>query len=197
MKQLFLVLLITSTIIGYSQSLPVDPQTQKVSYKEIVEIPGESENELFNKAKKWMATKDSETNPYTITYENQEAGNFSGKGSFTLPGGDKKYVVAFLINVATKDGKYKYEFTDFTLLYTTKGGVTSGGFSYWSSSSYQESETLEYSLETFYPIRLERKRKPSIKWYEEINANSFAAIDREMEALISSLEQTIAATDDW
>ncbi|MBW7941193.1 MAG: DUF4468 domain-containing protein [Candidatus Kuenenia stuttgartiensis] len=180
-----------------AQTLPVHTVTNKVGYGGMLDIPGQSKDKLFAKAKKWLAIKHSDANPYTITYENETEGGITGKGSFTLPAEERKYTVQFLITIATKDGKCKYEFTDFMIRYTTAGGMSTGGFSYWSSSSYNESETLEYTLETFYPIRLEKRKKPAIKWYEHINAKSFEAIDREMRAIESSLKQTMSAQTNW
>jgi hypothetical protein len=55
---------------------------------------------------------------------------------------------------------------------------------------------LEYSLETFYPARLSG-RKPAIKWFEEINKEAFAGINREMQSIASSLKQAAASKDDW
>lgn len=192
-----IVILSLLSAVAFAQTLPQNSTTSKVSYNGIVEAPGKDKQKLFNSAKKWFAAKHSEANPFVINYENETDGSITGRGSFTLPAENRKYIVQFLISIATKDGKCKYDFTDFMILYTTSGGVSSSGFGYWSSASYKEAETLEYSLETFYPIRLEKRRKPSIKWYELITPKSFETIDKEMKALESSLKQTVSAKSDW
>lgn len=194
---LIIVFLTTLTANGQNTHLPVDPKTGKVSYYEVVTVPGQSMDKLIGKAKKWVATKHSEAHPYTISYESEKDGNITAKGSFTLPAERRRYVVQFLVNISTKDGRYKYEFTDLLIQFTTAAGASGGGFGYWSSSSYKEAQTLQYSIETFYPIRLERKRKPDIQWFEEVNANSFEAINREIRTLLSSLKETLTESNNW
>lgn len=200
MKWIFALVIVSLTALaasGQNQHLPVDPNTGKVSYYEVVTAPGQSLNKLFGKAKKWIATKHSEAHPYTISYESEKDGNITAKGSFTLPAERRRYIVQFLVNISTKDGKYRYEFTDLVVQFTTAAGASGGGFGYWSSSSYKEAETLQYSIETFYPIRLERKRKPDIQWYEEVNAKSFETIDHEIRSLAGSLKETLTKDSDW
>lgn len=179
-----------------AQELPVDATTNKVTYSEVVQVQGATKKSLFAKAKKWVATKNTEQNPYTISLETEQDGTIVGKGTFSLPGDRNKYVVKFAINIATKDEKCRYEFTDLVIQYKRAAGSSGGGFSYWGGSSYHEAETLEYTIETFYPTRL-NGRKPAIKFYEEIRANSFEAIDREMKSIVSSFKQAISIKEDW
>jgi hypothetical protein len=167
-----------------------------VSYTGVVDAPKLSKNDLFDNAKKWIKTKHSEINPYTVTYESMEDGSVIGKGSVALPADRRKYTMQFVLKVSTKDGKFKYEFTDFIVQFRTQAGSSSGGYGGWGGSSYREAETLEYSLETFYPSRL-NSRKPAIKWFEEINRRTFESIGREMQSVISSFQQSMKDTDDW
>lgn len=176
--------------------LPINPATHKVSYTAVIEAPGATKSGLFSNAKKWILTKNSVTNPYTVSFENETGGNVTGKGSFMLPGDRQTYTVLFTINIDVKDGKYRYDFTDFVIRYKTEAGSSGGGYAYWGHSSYHEAQTLEYSLETFYPSRL-HGRKPSIKWYEEINKKSFATIDRTMQSITGSLKEAMPVTSNW
>ena len=195
-KTLFTI--ITTTILGstHAQELPVDIATNKVSYADVIESRGASKKALFDKAKKWIATKNTTVNPYILTYETEQDGQVAGKGSFSLPGDRRKYVVQFAIKIAVKDGKCKYELTDLMIQFKTNAGSSSGGFSYFGGSSHHEAETLEYSIETFYPSRLNSK-KPVIKWYEEIRGDAFEAIQKEMQSIASSLRQSMSSKEDW
>lgn len=186
--------IILSTTLA--QELPVDATTNKVSYTEVIDIPGATKKALFDKARKWVATKNTAVNPYVISYESEQDGQVTGKGTFTLPAERRKYVVQFAIKIAVKVGKCKYEFTDLMIQHRTQAGSSGGGFSYWGGSSYKEAETLEYSVETFYPSRI-RSKKPVIKWYEEIRADAFESIQKEMQSIVSSLHQSIASREDW
>lgn len=195
-KALTLLLCMILSVSSMAQELPINQTTSKVSYSDVVTQNGESSAKLLAKAKKWLLTKNSEQNPYSITLENEKDGTLVGKGTFALPVDRRKYVVQFAVNIATKDGKCKYDLTDLVVQFRTKAGSSGGGWGYYSSSSYREAETLEYSLETFYPSRLTSK-KPVIEWYEEIRKPALAAIDREMQSIVSSLKQAITTTEDW
>ncbi|MCB9065459.1 MAG: DUF4468 domain-containing protein [Chitinophagales bacterium] len=196
MRKLFIALLLisASTVHGQDAILKTDPQTGKVSYLGTVDASGQTKIELFNKAKKWIQTKNSSINSYTISYENAENGSITAKGSFTLPAEERKYILVFILSIDTKDGKFRYTFTDMVIRYTTEGGASHGGYGMWSSTTYRKSETLEYTLETFYPIRLEKRKKPAIKWYEMIRKESFEVIDKEIIALENSLISTMKRT---
>ncbi len=185
-----IVLFLTLVGVNITQAqinLSTDPNTGKVAYTGVVTATGQSKDVLFDKAKKWLQTKSSESNPYTITFENEGAGNITGRGMVSMPARDRNYVLVFAINIDTKDGKFRYCFTDLVIKFITPGGASTGGYGMWSSTTIRESEVLEYTIETFYPIRLEKRRKPSIKWFEEINKKTFENIDREMRAIEGSL----------
>jgi hypothetical protein len=199
MKQtIFTLVLILLSIIsrGQEYTLPLDPTTHKVSFADVGEAAGSTRKSLFEKGKKWILTKNSATNPYTVTFESEAEGTVTGKGTFMLAGDRRNYVVQFTINIATKDGKYKYDLTDFIIQYKTEAAYHSGGYGMWSHTTHTEAENLEYSLETFYPSRLD-SRKPSIKWYEEINKKSFGQISQTMQTIVGSLRQAMSSKEDW
>ena len=190
------VFLCVLSITARAQELPVNPTTNKVTYTDILTEGDETKAKLFAKAKKWFVTKNTELNPYSITLENEQEGSIVGKGTFPLPGDRRKYTVQFAVNIATKDGKCKYELTDLVIKFRTNAGSSGGGWGGYGGSSYREAETLEYSLETFYPSRLDSK-KPVITWYEEIRSRAFEAIDKEMQSIAASLKQSLVAKEDW
>lgn len=179
-----------------SPKLPVDPTTNKVTFAKIVEAPEVSSKDLLENAKKFLATKNTNTNPYTIKYENMEEGALIEEGTFTLPAERKKYMVTFTISINTKSGKYKYSITNFIIQHHTDEKSSYGGYGGWGSSSHKSAETLEYSLETFYPSRLTSK-KPVIKFFEEIDEESFVTIHRELKSLAGALTQAMATKDNW
>lgn len=197
MKQHFIFFLLMSAFThALAQELPYDEVLKKVVYTSVVNADGQTQKSLYDKAKKWIATKKTEATPYSVVYDDEKSGSVNGKGTFMMPAGRNKYTVQFAINIQTKQGKIKYEITDIVIQFRTKAGSSGGGFGYWGGSTYHEAENLEYSLETFYPSRLE-SRKPSIKWYEDIGKKSFAMIDEEIKSLVGSLKQNIASKEDW
>lgn len=196
---LFSSLLLCSTfaIAQDISVLPQDASTGKVGYADVITLSGQTKGKLFTKAKKWIITRNTEANPYSITIDSEPEGSINGKGSFALSADRRKYLVQFAIALNIKDNKYKYEFTDFKILFTSPAGSSGGGYGGWGGSSYREAEKLEYTLETFYPIRLEKRKKPVIRWYEEINKKSFETIDAEMRLIESSLRNIMSASTDW
>lgn len=199
-KIVLLLLIAMSTRIGAQERsfLPIDDRTGKVTYAAVVEVPNKAKNVLFQELKKWIQTKHTDANPYVISYEHMERGSMVCKSSFTMPIDDRKYNVGFVLNVDMKDERYRYKLTDIVIEYTTQGGVSHGGYSMWSSTTYRQAETLSYTVETFYPIHLEKRRKPSIKWYELINKYSFEMIDKEINSIITSLRQHLSEmTSKW
>lgn len=179
-----------------AQELPTNEATGKVNYSDIVDAPGISKKLLFDRAKKWLASKHSPANPYAINYENEQEGSIIGTGSFSLPSERRRYLVQFAIRILIKDGKFKYELTDLMMQYRSAAGSSGGGFAFYSGSSYRDAETIEYTIETFYPSRV-KSRKPVIKWFDEINRESFELIDRQMKANANSLKQAVAAKEEW
>jgi hypothetical protein len=196
-RAIFAFVLLTSALQLRAQeetALPVDQTTNKVSYAGVVDAPGSTSKALCERAKKWILTKNSTINPYTVSYEGD--GSITGKGTFTLPAKHFKYVVQFNIKVLTKDGKCRYEFTDLIVQYRTAAKSSAGGWAYHASSTHTDAETLEYSMETFYPSRLEG-HKPKIKWYEEINSESIATVNREMQSIVNSFREAVSTKDNW
>ncbi|OJW82301.1 MAG: hypothetical protein BGO69_17070 [Bacteroidetes bacterium 46-16] len=199
MKQSIITLLLVALSIfsaGQEYTLPFDPSTHKVNYTDVVEAQGAARKALYENGKKWILTKNSSTNPYSVSFDNEADGTVTGKGTFMLSGDRRNYVVRFTINIETKEGKYRYSFTDFIIQYQTEAEYHSGGYGMWRHTTHTDAQNLEYGLETFYPSRLEG-RKPSIKWYEEINKKSFQQIDQTMQSLVGSLKQAMIVRKDW
>lgn len=121
MKSQFLLvagLLITN--IGLSQKLPIDSETKKITYTEVVEVPGLKKDDLYSKAKAWFVTSTG-TTKLALELEDKETGKLLGKVNNPIkinnPPLNNKFEVGsviYNITVIVKDDKYKYTFTDFT-----------------------------------------------------------------------------------
>jgi len=197
---IMLTLLFCAGQISFAQdvspNLPVDPATSKVTFAKIVDAPGTSSKDLFQNAKKFLLTKNTSSNPFTIKYENMQEGSIISEGTFTLPAARRKYLVRFAFNVSTKDGKYKYSLSDIIIQFHTDAKSSYGGYGGWGSSTHKNAETLEYTVETFYPSRLNSK-DPVIKFFEEIDEDSFVTIHRELKSFVSSFRQAMTSKDNW
>ena len=198
-RQMLLTLVLTCmsiTALGQEGPLPMDSTTHKVSYSGIVDAAGAPKESLFDNAKKWILTQNSKINPYTISYENETDGSVIAKGTFILLDEHRNFTTQFTITISVKDSRYKYDLSDFILQYKTEAGSHVSGYGMWSHATQTEAETLEYSLETFYPSRM-HSRKPSIKWYEDIDRKSFELLDKIVQPILGSLKQTMAGKSDW
>lgn len=160
---------------AFSQSLPTDPETNKNTYKETITLDSLTKEELFNRAKKWIATKAVNNKPDVANLEN---GDVEGDISFIIKlTYDYKYKkdanVTFHATINEKDEKYRYIFTDFKI-YDVKSGPKS-----------------EESLEAYYS-KLRHNSKP-----EFVNQ-----VDGETKALVEDLKKMmekgeVEKEDDW
>lgn len=111
-------------MITKSQELPIDSSTNKVSYSEVVKVDGTSKDELYTRAREWfsMAFKDAKS---VLDMDDKAAGKLIGKGNstgtFNILGTRFTLRIHYTISVTTKDGRYRYEITDFT---TSEDGTT-------------------------------------------------------------------------
>ncbi len=94
-----------------------------LSYNEIVKIYGVNKNELFSRSRKWF---DNSFKDYkaVININDKESGELSGKGimhfDILWQYMGKNYLpidVEFYTTIKVKDGKYRYEFTNFKVIY--------------------------------------------------------------------------------
>ena len=82
--------------------------TGKIVYTEVVEMPGVTKDVLYSRAYEWFAKSFVSANN-VIQMQDKEAGKIIGKGCY----GFDKNKVNFTLSIYLKDGKYKYEITDF------------------------------------------------------------------------------------
>ncbi|HXA02008.1 MAG TPA: DUF4468 domain-containing protein [Cytophagaceae bacterium] len=97
-----------------AQDFPLDAETQKYTYMEIVVTEGSTKDQLFNKAKTWGSL-----HKFTIVKEDKEKGEYIAQGSFPvkyispMPGMYHDGSVSWMMSVFAKEGKYKYVLTNF------------------------------------------------------------------------------------
>ncbi len=118
-KIVFVLLLLVNA--SFAQDLPIDQNTGKITYLEVVDAAGLNAKDIYAVAKKWATDKkfvlkedkENETLIYTGTspldYPNV-SGNAIDKGKIT-----------FSLSVFAKDGKYRYILTD--VVHTAEGKV--------------------------------------------------------------------------
>lgn len=171
---LFILLLITtSALVG--QTLHVDEQTKKITYSETVSLDTLSKQVLFDRAKKWVATKCEDKKPDVMDFEK---GEIKDEVSFVIQlTYDIKYKkdsrVTFDMKVDVKDGKYRYVLDNFRI-FDVKSGPRS-----------------QEPLEGYY-AKLRHNAKPEL----------VSQVDKEVKTLIDDFKQLmekgeIVKNEDW
>ena len=98
--------------------LPMD-NTNKITYEEVVDVPGKSADEIYKKITAWFQS--NYKNPGEVIRENDSLKkSVTGKPRFRIQNpADKEGtktdagLVQYTITVAAKDGRFKYTLTDF------------------------------------------------------------------------------------
>jgi hypothetical protein len=99
--------------LSFSQNLPVDSLTKKVTFSEAVVVQGATKDVLYTRAKNLNMIREN------VKADNKAEGTYSYKGQIkvTYPapqvGMNHTGQVSYVVTMFVKDGKYKYTITDF------------------------------------------------------------------------------------
>ena len=125
LKTLFAFLLVTH--LSFSQDLPVDANTNKITYLEVVDAAGLKATDIYKITKAW-----GEGKKYSIV-ENKENESIVFSGSFPVEypnvsgSANDKGKVNFSFSIFSKDGKYRFIATDFVHVAEGKVAGSNGG----------------------------------------------------------------------
>lgn len=95
-----------------SQQLPIDQKTNLFRYQEVVTIDSVSSDELYSRAKAWIATFYKSAND-VIQLDDQNTGRLIVKGNFGIIYYMSNAWVNHTLTIEMKDGRYRYILTDF------------------------------------------------------------------------------------
>lgn len=122
MKTFALVLFfLLSFMLSFGQKetpkLPIDSNTNKITYSEIINVDSLiSKQELYSRAREWFA-ETYNSSKEVVQMEDKESGKIIGKAItqvyYKMFGTDHPHgYINYTISISVKDGKYKYEITD-------------------------------------------------------------------------------------
>ena len=98
------------------KAIPFDPATNKILYTEVVQVLGASQAELYTRAKLWFASNFKSAKA-VVQADEKEAGVVQGSAfqniSIMALGMPSHIRLWYTVKMALKDGRYKYEITDF------------------------------------------------------------------------------------
>lgn len=119
MKKLLLTLLIALPALAQAQSygLPTDSTTHKVIYEGVIQTPGATQAELYSRAREWFATSFN-SGKDVLDMDDRQSGKLIGKAyadfALRVPMiGSVTQKMWRVVKVYVKDGRYRYEITDF------------------------------------------------------------------------------------
>ncbi len=127
MKKILLLLLIVVPVISYTQ--------EKLIFEEVIDEGDTNKGELFIRGREWF-DENFKSAKDVLQIQDKENGELSGKGIMSVEyewrymGKRKSFTdVSFRMNLWVKDGRYKYEMTDFYVMSDTRsiefGNLTS------------------------------------------------------------------------
>lgn len=101
-------------------ALPTDPETHLVDYSGVVEVPGATQDQLYTRAFDWIAKTHAAT--ASTALQDKDKGRITVQGT-THPHyrGNEFGSVTHTFSIYVKDGKYKYDFTNFRHDYVVAG----------------------------------------------------------------------------
>lgn len=165
-------------------ALPVSAETHLVDYTKVVEVAGATKSELFARAKVWLA-KSTTSAKSAIEAEDKDAGVLVAKGYQIVDGFgglDAPAKLWYTVKITVKDGKYRYNLTDFKYDWST--------IPYQYASKQMQPEPVEGLA--FATRRNGTLTSPALRYSNYL--------DKTAHATIASLESgmTVAATGtDW
>lgn len=104
----------------YKDPLPINSETGKIEFQNVITIDGKSKDELYLASREWFAKTFTSSNA-VLQLDDKEAGKLIGKGfadhyvkltpnAYT----SMKYRMYFTLSVDIKDNKYRYTISDIT-----------------------------------------------------------------------------------
>ncbi len=110
-KNVFVIVLVTLTCFCVLSQ-------EKLTYSEVIELPGKSKDQLYDQAKQWFIETYKDASE-VIQNDDKAGGTIMGKALLSynsniyVGSAGTKGVIRYTIQISFKDGKYKYELTNF------------------------------------------------------------------------------------
>ncbi len=154
------------------ETLPIDTTTNKISFSGVVTVEGTSKDKLFERAKSWMVNY-YKNEQFSIN--NKEEGRIAREGMF-----EKTYNIGngktstdkniYRITISVKEGRYKYELTDFV------------------GDDGKAPEPLERALE---------RLANYTKFTKYVNQQIYEGVDEVLVSMKKAMSADPSAQDDW
>ena len=141
-----------------NSTLPVNDESKLISFEKVLEVPEVKKNEIFDRAMNWISAYYK--NPTDVIRErNPDAGKILCKARFKIFNEPNKDgiatdagVIQYTLTLQFKDGKYKYEITEFNWkqlsYYPIERWLNTSSPSYNKAYEYYLLQVNDYSFKT-------------------------------------------------
>lgn len=106
--------------------IPVNPLSHKIDYLEVVKNDTLSKEQIYTCVREWF-NRNFETGHCVILMDDYKAGHLMARGTIFAKHprgiGSVGYTVSFTLDIFVKEGKYRYEATDFNILAGINGDL--------------------------------------------------------------------------
>ena len=206
---LFIIALIFLPLVSISQKqrfvdiIPIDNESQKISYSTVVDVQDKSKTELYSSAKEWMLFRILKSGN-TLILDDKYNGKIICQGSFKVHN-YFQHNLLYTIKVSAKDGKYKCEISNFYFQSSTDSEYTGiyWGFGVYSSEvtpSYIVNEYLEDYFSPYYTFKViyknGRYRSSGTMGLNSL-IKTISDIDKEVKLIFGSLSAAMNEGGDW
>lgn len=112
MKRLILPFIILFSFISQAQLIMIDSETGEYRYENVVAVEGISQNQIKERANKWLIAYYKSENPVSIDSAGiHQENSFKFKWKFIQK--NIPIEIFFDVTIKTKDNRYKYDFSNF------------------------------------------------------------------------------------
>ena len=165
------------------QEMPVDKETGRITYEEVVEVSGRTQGQLYSTAREWYVNRFNSAEA-VLQMEDKESGKLLGKAfSYIYDNKIGKWKLRYAIKVYLKDGRYKVVITD---------------LSYEATPPQDVSNPIEVSVGPYLSENLYKKNGKPRPEMVDLKLDTIAKI----ESLMADLKATMlkskeSAEDEW
>jgi hypothetical protein len=157
--------------------LPIDEESKRINFEKIVDVEDAKQGDLFDRAVTWIESYYN--NPADVVREkNKDMGRILCKARFKIFNPPDKHglatdagVVQYTLTILFKDGKYKYEFTDYNWkqlsYYPAERWMNTSSPTYNESYAHYLEQVDEYTAKTTHELEeamVEKKKEKKTPW---------------------------------
>ncbi|MCF8370557.1 MAG: DUF4468 domain-containing protein [Bacteroidales bacterium] len=184
--KLFLTIAFTILVFVANAQFPIDPETQKIKYSEVVEFDGMTKEQLYQKAKLWIVST-LKSGDNMVELDGTSSDQVVGTGNLLLDS-----VQNYMVNWYYTKGQLNFKFIVFCKEGRLKYSVENILLSYQISQTSLKQVALE-DLKIKPLSEKEKKKNEKKKSFEEKN---IPYLDSQIKALIADFLRSMKKSDE-